>query len=57
MIIDEVRDNLSDPALGRIILFIRHNMFLPENKKIEELRNLIMKEIFGEFSDLTTHPR
>ena len=52
MIINEIRDNLTQEALARIILFIRHNVFLPENKKIDELRDLIMREIFGEFSEL-----
>jgi len=51
-IIDEARDNLTDKELADIILFIRHSMFLPENNKIAELREMIMKAIYGEFSTL-----
>ena len=36
---------LSNADLAKIILFIRHNMFLPENDKMAELKKMIIEAI------------
>ena len=33
---------INDKKLGKIIMFIRQNMFLPENDKREQLRQIIL---------------
>ncbi len=39
------RVDISDKDLGQIVMFIRRSMFLPENQKLEELRQMILKAI------------
>lgn len=36
---------ISDGDLGKIVMFIRHSMFLPENKKLAELRTMILSSL------------
>ena len=35
--------DISNKDLGQIIMFIRHSMFLPENQKMAELKQMIIR--------------
>ena len=42
------RIDISDKDLGQIVLFIRHSLFLPENKKLMELKKMILNALHSQ---------